>query len=91
MRCEMSCASRRFRSPRSRLTQSWSLRFTLLSETQMDKAKELIEQARKGLSFRGKSSEEGRVTLVYGLSEAEAGEIERSAITRSVEDAAHPG
>ena len=61
------------------------MQITLLSEQQVEKAKTLIEENYKTLIFRGKSTEDGRVQLVYGMAEGEAAAIERSAVSQSVE------
>ncbi|NLF25082.1 MAG: protein translocase subunit SecD [Deltaproteobacteria bacterium] len=61
------------------------IELTLLSEQQVEKAKSLIEDKYRTLNFRAKHNDDGRVRLVYGISESEAASIERNAISQSVE------
>lgn len=67
-------------------TDKNELELTLLSDRNVEQAKKYIEDTyRQQISFVEQRSEEGRVKLVYGISPAQAAQIEKRAVQQAVE------
>ncbi len=66
------------------VNESDEIEFTLASERSLEKARQSIEQGRK-LIFKSQDIVEGKPILRYGITEAEAYQIEDAAVSQAVE------
>jgi len=70
---------------RARVTERPTVEITLFSQRNLAQAKELIQREFSNLQFVEERAEGERITLVYGMSDREKSNIERTAVDQAVE------
>lgn len=70
---------------RARVNDKGQLELTLLSDRFVTQTKDKVQEGYRELSFIEQRDDNGKVLLVYGIGELEAGKIKRKAITDAVE------
>jgi preprotein translocase subunit SecD len=70
---------------RSRVNERGELELVLVSDRNLQLARDTVQQRFKELSFLRQSEDAGRVSLLYGLPEAQRSVIEREAVVQAVE------
>lgn len=70
---------------RPKVNNARQIEVPLITEASVEKAKAAIQDEFRDLTFIGKGDDAGRVTLLYGFTDAQAEKIERDAISQAVE------
>lgn len=70
---------------RATLNDRGQLEFTLMSDRMEQRAKDIIAENNREISFQGRELEGERVKLQFGFSEPQAAKIEEEAVTQAIE------